>query len=232
MFGEVAPRYDFLNHLLSLNIDRLWRAKTVRRLRAILERPDASVLDLCCGTCDLLRAMEKHSAARTFGSDFSHPMLTAAQKKRLRSPLFEADALTLPLREESFDLVTCAFGFRNLANYRRGLDEILRILKPGGMAAILEFSTPPNRAFASLYHAYSRHVLPRIGAAISGSRRAYEYLPDSVRKFPGAEELAAAMRAAGYVDVRFERMTFGVVALHLGVKPRSPAAAPPAVPAG
>lgn len=220
MFGEVAPRYDFLNHLLSMNIDRRWRAKTVRRLRSILDSPGARAVDLCCGTCDLLLAMEKEARAETFGSDFSHPMLTAAQKKRLRSPLFEADALMLPVRDGTFDLVTCAFGFRNLANYRRGLEEILRVLKPGGAAAILEFSTPPNRAFASLYAAYSRHVLPRIGAAISGSKSAYEYLPESVRKFPGAEELAAEMELAGFQDVRFERMTFGIVALHLGVKPR------------
>lgn len=220
MFGEVAPRYDFLNHTLSMNIDRAWRTATVRRLRATLDRPDARAVDLCCGTCDLLLAMEKVARAQLFGTDFSHPMLAAAQKKSLRSPLFEADALELPLRGESFDLATCAFGFRNLANYRRGLDEIRRILRPGGTVAILEFSTPPNRLFASLYQAYSRHVLPRVGAAISGSKAAYEYLPESVRKFPGAEELAQEMRAAGFIDVTFERMTFGIVALHIAVRPR------------
>lgn len=220
MFGEVAPRYDFLNHVLSMNIDKRWRARTVRRVRDILNRPGAFAVDLCCGTCDLLLAMENDSRAETFGSDFSRPMLTAAQRKRLRSPLFEADALTLPLRDGSFDLVTCAFGFRNLANYRHGLEEILRVLKPEGTVAILEFSTPPNRAFASAYNAYSRHVLPRIGAAISGSKTAYEYLPESVRKFPGAEELASQMRSAGFGEVVFERMTFGIVALHIGVKPR------------
>jgi demethylmenaquinone methyltransferase/2-methoxy-6-polyprenyl-1,4-benzoquinol methylase len=220
MFGEVAPRYDFLNHALSMNIDRAWRAWTVRRLRGILDRADARAVDLCCGTCDLLLAMEANARADLFGTDFSHPMLTAAQRKRLRSPLFEADALELPVRDESFDLATCAFGFRNLANYRRGLGEIRRVLKPGGTMAILEFSTPPNRAFASLYNAYSRHVLPRIGAAISGSRTAYEYLPESVRKFPGAEDFADEIRAAGFADVTFERMTFGIVALHLAVKPR------------
>jgi demethylmenaquinone methyltransferase/2-methoxy-6-polyprenyl-1,4-benzoquinol methylase len=227
MFGQVAPRYDFLNHLLSLNIDRAWRARTVKRLRGILDRPDARAADLCCGTCDLLLAMEKASSAETFGTDFSHPMLTAAQRKHLRSPLFEADALELPLRDASLDLVTCAFGFRNLANYRQGLNEIRRVLKPGGTMAILEFSTPPNRKFAALYEAYSRHVLPRVGAALSGSRAAYEYLPESVRKFPGAEELAEEMRAAGFEEVRFERMTFGIVALHLAVKPQSPVGAPP-----
>jgi demethylmenaquinone methyltransferase/2-methoxy-6-polyprenyl-1,4-benzoquinol methylase len=219
MFGDVAPRYDFLNHLLSLNIDRVWRARTVDRVRGVLDRPGARAIDLCCGTCDLLLAMEKASSADMFGTDFSHPMLTAAARKQLRSPLFEADALALPLRDDSFALVTCAFGFRNLANYRKGLVEILRILRPGGTAAILEFSTPPNRPFAAAYEAYSRHVLPRIGAAISGSKAAYEYLPESVRKFPGAEELAEAMRASGFEGVHFERMTFGIVALHIGIKP-------------
>ena len=221
MFGEVAPRYDLLNHVLSMNIDKVWRSKTVARLRHILDRADATAVDLCCGTCDLLLAMEKGGRAEMFGTDFSHPMLTAAQKKHLRSPLFEADALELPLRAESLDLVTCAFGFRNLANYRRGFDEILRVLKPGGTAAILEFSTPPNRPFAALYSAYSRQVLPRIGAVISGSKSAYEYLPESVRKFPGAEELAEEMRSAGFGDVTFERMTFGIVALHIAVKPQA-----------
>jgi demethylmenaquinone methyltransferase/2-methoxy-6-polyprenyl-1,4-benzoquinol methylase len=230
MFGAVAPRYDFLNHLLSMNVDRWWRARAVKRVRDILERPDARALDLCCGTCDLLRAMERAARAETFGADFSHPMLTEARKKHLRSPLFEADALEMPLREESFDLITCAFGFRNLANYRRGLEEIHRVLRPGGAVAILEFSTPPNRSFAALYAAYSRHVLPRIGAAISGSKAAYEYLPESVRKFPGAEDLAEQMHSAGFREVAFERMTFGIVALHTGIKPPKPGAAPLPVP--
>jgi demethylmenaquinone methyltransferase/2-methoxy-6-polyprenyl-1,4-benzoquinol methylase len=218
MFGQVAPRYDLLNHVLSLNIDKLWRRRVVERTAPILARPEARVADLACGTCDLLMALESKARARCVGTDFCHPMLTAAQKKRLRSPLFEADALRLPIPDASFDLVTVAFGFRNFANYRRGLDEMKRVLKPGGTAAILEFSTPPNRSFAALYNFYSREVLPRIGAAVSGSRDAYTYLPESVKKFPGAEELANEMRTAGYRDVTFERMTFGIVALHLGVK--------------
>lgn len=218
MFGEVAPRYDFLNHLLSMNIDKHWRSRTVQRVKPILDRKDATIADLCCGTCDLLIAMEVQSKARTLGSDFCHPMLTAAREKRVRSPLFEADAMQLPLPDNSLDLLTCAFGFRNLANYRTGLSELLRVLKPGGMAAILEFSTPPNAAFAAFYNFYSRQVLPRIGAMISGSKDAYTYLPESVKKFPGAEELASEMRASGFTKVEFERMTFGIVALHLGVK--------------
>lgn len=225
MFGRVAPRYDLLNHVLSANIDKLWRARAVRTVRPWL---GGRVLDLACGTCDLLMAMERSGASRAFGSDFCHPMLTAARKKRLRSPLFEADALALPLRDGSFDLITAAFGFRNFANYRRGLEEMLRALRPGGAAAILEFSTPPNPAIARAYGWYSTRVLPAIGGWLSGARDAYSYLPESVRRFPGAEELAAEMRDAGFSEVRFERMTFGVVALHVGVKAPAASLNPPA----
>lgn len=229
MFGRIAGRYDLLNHVLSFNIDRLWRSRTVRRVSAILERPEARVLDICCGTGDLMLALEarrmRAAAARggkVFGSDFCHPMLIEARRKAAprgaRTPLFEADALALPLAGASLDLLTVAFGFRNLANYERGLKEMLRVLKPGGVAAILEFSQPNNRAFAALYSWFSGTVLPLIGGAVSGSREAYTYLPESVRKFPGAEELAAEMRRAGFSRVEFHRMTFGAVALHLGTR--------------
>jgi demethylmenaquinone methyltransferase/2-methoxy-6-polyprenyl-1,4-benzoquinol methylase len=130
--------------------------------------------------------------------------------------LFESDALNLPLADASLDLITVAFGFRNFANYEKGLAELRRVLRGGGLAAILEFSQPPNAAFAALYGFYSRNILPRLGGALSGSKDAYSYLPESVRKFPGAEELAEKMRAAGFADVQFERMTFGIVALHVG----------------
>ncbi len=223
MFGQVAPRYDLLNHLLSLNIDRLWRARTVKRVRPVLERPGACVLDLCCGTGDLAIALQQATANRVMASDFCHPMLTAAYQKGLANVLFESDALALPVADASLDLVTVAFGFRNLANYEKGLAELRRVLRAGGVAAILEFSQPPNAMFASLYNFYSRNILPKLGGAISGSRDAYTYLPESVRKFPGAEELSAKMRGAGFAEVRFERMTFGIVALHLGcVHPPSP----------
>ena len=145
-------------------------------------------------------------------------MLTASQAKRSRSPLFEADALSLPLGDSSLDLITCSFGFRNFANYRKGIAELYRVLRPGGTAAILEFSTPPNAAFRSVYNFYSLQILPRIGALISGRRDAYTYLPESVRKFPGPEALAADFRAAGFSDVTFDRLTFGIVALHLARK--------------
>jgi demethylmenaquinone methyltransferase/2-methoxy-6-polyprenyl-1,4-benzoquinol methylase len=222
MFDRVAPRYDLLNHLLSFQLDRWWRARTVRRLRPIMDRADARIVDLCCGSGDLLLAMRKRSSSVVHGSDFSHNMLLAASRKihqeRGVPSLFEADALQLPFAVSSLDLVTAAFGFRNFANYRAGLEELLRVLKPGGTAAILEFSTPPNRLFRSVYRLYFRTVLPWVGGVVSGSPEAYEYLPESVDGFPGAEQLAEDMRAAGFRHVSFEHMTGGVVALHVAVK--------------
>lgn len=227
MFGRVAPRYDLANHLLSFNIDRYWRAHTVRRVRAVLERPEARVLDICCGTGDLVLALEKARGAAVWGSDFCHPMLVAARRKaadrRARAFLFESDALRLPVRDGSLDLITVAFGFRNLANYQAGLAEMRRALRPGGMAAILEFSQPPNAAFRAVYEFYSRRILPLIGGALSGSRDAYTYLPESVRKFPNAPALADDMKAAGFSGVEFEYLTGGIVALHLGVTAGLPA---------
>lgn len=227
MFGRIAPRYDLLNHLLSFNLDKRWRARTVARVSEILDRPDAQVLDLCCGTGDVLLALEAwrknvHGSKPVLASDFCHPMLVEARRKiagqRFRTPVFEADALVLPLAGDSLDLITVAFGFRNLANYQSGLQEMLRVLKPGGVAAILEFSQPPNAIFRALYGFFSTSVLPRIGGMVSGSREAYSYLPESIRKFPGAEQLAQEMRGAGFSRVEFERMTGGAVALHLGYK--------------
>jgi demethylmenaquinone methyltransferase/2-methoxy-6-polyprenyl-1,4-benzoquinol methylase len=217
MFAKLAPRYDLLNHVLSFNIDRYWRARTVSLVRHSLNRPEACAIDLCCGTGDLTLALQRAGAATVLGSDFCHPMLTAARQKSGNADRwFEADALLLPVRDASVDLVSAAFGFRNLANYDHGLAEMRRVLRPGGIAAILEFSQPKNRPFAAVYDWYSKHVLPRIGGAVSGSKEAYLYLPESVRKFPGAEQLAERMRSAGFREVRFERMTFGTVALHIG----------------
>ena len=228
MFGRIAPRYDLLNHLLSFNLDKRWRARTVARVSEILDRPDAQVLDLCCGTGDVALAVEarRKGDARArrpvLASDFCHPMLVEARRKiagqRFRTPVFEADALALPLAGDSLDLITVAFGFRNLANYQSGLQEMLRVLKPGGVAAILEFSQPPNATFRALYGFFSTSVLPRIGGMVSGSPEAYSYLPESIRKFPGAEQLAQEIRVAGFSRVEFERMTGGAVALHLGYK--------------
>lgn len=221
MFGQIVPRYDLLNHLLSMNIDRYWRARTVARVSHLLNKPGARVLDVCCGTGDLTLALQARGRdATVYGSDFCHPMVVAAHRKaeqrEMHSRLFEADALELPIADASLDLVTAAFGFRNLANYQRGLEELRRILKPGGLVAILEFSTPPNPLLAQLYGFYSRNLLPVIGGCLSGSKEAYSYLPESVRKFPDAGALAIQMRAVGFTNVRFERMTAGIVALHLG----------------
>lgn len=220
MFGRVAHRYDLANHLLSANIDRIWRAHTVARVRDILRRPDARVMDLACGTGDLLVALERDAKRGLVGSDFCHPMLAGAKSKLarlgLKSTLVEADALALPLPDASLDLITIAFGFRNLANYAAGLREMRRVLRPGGAVAILEFTQPPNKTFAAVYNWYSRRVLPVLGGVISGAPEAYEYLPESVRKFPEPLQLAAMMRTAGYQVVEWEYLTFGIVALHVG----------------
>jgi len=222
MFGRIAGRYDLLNHLLSFNLDKRWRARAVERVADALARPGARVLDLCCGTGDVLLSLEARGGSAVLGSDFCHPMLLEAQRKiavrGMRSPLFEADALALPLREGSLDLITVAFGFRNLANYHSGLAELARVLKPGGVVAILEFSQPANRAFGTLYGFFSTRVLPWVGGLVSGSREAYSYLPESIQKFPGPLELADHMRAAGFKDVEFEPLTCGAVALHIGRK--------------
>jgi demethylmenaquinone methyltransferase/2-methoxy-6-polyprenyl-1,4-benzoquinol methylase len=218
MFGQVAPRYDLLNHVLSLNIDKLWRAHTVKCLHAILKDPDARAMDLCCGTGDLLVAMERAAGRPLLGSDFCFPMLQGAAGKMerlgLSSPLFDADGLELPLADDSLNLITIAFGFRNFANYRRGLQELRRVLKPGGTLAILEFSQPPNRLFRALYDFYSTQVLPRIGGLVSGSSQAYAYLPASVKKFPGAPEFRQWMLEEGFRDVEFDYLSFGIAALH------------------
>ncbi|GAC1660664.1 MAG: bifunctional demethylmenaquinone methyltransferase/2-methoxy-6-polyprenyl-1,4-benzoquinol methylase UbiE [Candidatus Acidiferrum sp.] len=230
MFTQIAPRYDLLNHLLSLQLDRVWRARVARRLRPILARPEAVVLDLCCGTGDLALALGKGAQARIFGADFAHTMLLRAREKtalassrgganRMSTPpmgFFEADALRLPFADASFDLVTTAFGFRNLANYEAGLREISRILKPHGTLAILEFTEPPEGLTGQAYRWYFRKVLPKIGGLLSGQRAAYSYLPKSVSRFFRPTELAALMSAVGYQSVEFSVWTLGTVAMHIG----------------
>lgn len=222
MFSSVAGRYDLLNHLLSFNVDRWWRRQTVRRVEHVLGRPGARVVDLCCGTGDLTLALQRRSRAAVFGCDFSHAMLVRAiakaRRQAARVAFIEADALQLPVPDASLDLITAAFGFRNLANYQRGLEEMLRVLKPGGAAAILEFSQPTSRLLGALYGFYSLRIMPLLGGLISGSREAYRYLPESVQRFPSPEALAAAIEAAGFRQVSYVRMTGGIVALHLAVK--------------
>jgi len=222
MFAGIAPRYDFLNHLLSLNRDRVWRRRTARALAPRLAQPGSRALDLCCGTADLALELARVSRGTVVGSDFVHGMLTRAQEKvgwaKVCLPLVEADALNLPFADESFDVVTAAFGFRNLANYQRGLEEIRRVLKRGGEVAILEFALPQRGLFARFYRFYFHRVLPWLGGAISGSRAAYNYLPASVEKFPDCDGFVRWMESAGFRNVRYQLWTGGTVALYLGEK--------------
>jgi demethylmenaquinone methyltransferase/2-methoxy-6-polyprenyl-1,4-benzoquinol methylase len=206
-------------------MDRLWRSRTAKILRPILERGDAKVLDLCCGTGDLAFALSRRGKARVWGADFAHTMLVRARAKAAEAsaenrpraiPFVESDALRLPFADESFDLVTAAFGFRNLANYQAGLREIRRVLKSGGMIAILEFTEPKPGWFGDLYRWYFREVLPRIGAMISGDKAAYSYLPNSVARFFQPAELAELMTTCGFDAVNARVWTGGTVALHTG----------------
>ena len=220
MFAAVAPRYDLLNHLLSLGRDLAWRKATAEALRHVLERPGSSVADLCCGTGDLAFELEYFSAGRLFGADFCRPMLVLAQKKALRrSTLFlEADTLALPFPDAFLDLVTLAFGFRNLASYVDGLREIRRVLKPQGILAILEFSEVRGAVFGPFFRFYFRHLLPRIGTWISGVPGPYQYLHDSVSKFPNQQALSQLLSAEGFQNIRYLNFTGGVAALHLAEK--------------
>lgn len=223
MFGRIVPRYDFLNHLLSLGLDRRWRRGTAQAVKGKLLHGDSRAIDLCCGTGDLALELARVSPGQVIGSDFCQPMLARAQVKacgsRLRVPLVAADTLALPFADASFTVATAAFGFRNLANYKQGLAEIRRILKPGGLIAILEFALPERGVFRHLYGFYFRHVLPWVGNCFSGVEGPYDYLRESVEKFPTCEEFADWMRAAGFVEVRYQRWSEGAVALHLGMNP-------------
>jgi len=215
MFARISPRYDLLNHLLSGNIDKRWRRLVVRRLSPQLP-PNAQVLDVACGTGDLSIEIFEATQAKVIGLDFCRPMLELAQQKTREISFAEGDALRLPFADETFDLVTIGFGLRNLSSLESGLRELKRVLKQGGWAAVLEFSQPavPGlRGFVAFYYA---QVLPRIGGWLSGSRGAYEYLPDSISKFPNQDELAQIMRDTGFDQVSFENLTGGVAALHVG----------------
>jgi demethylmenaquinone methyltransferase / 2-methoxy-6-polyprenyl-1,4-benzoquinol methylase len=222
MFDSIAGRYDFLNHFLSLSIDKRWRRFTRRRLAGLLpKRP--LILDLCTGTGDL--ALEMAKVGRVVGCDFSHSMLTLGHAKARKSGLgqrihlVEGDALCLPFPADAFDGVTIAFGFRNLENYGRGLEEIARTLRPSGWLAILEFSEPRIPLFRQVFLLYFRHLLPRIGEWISGGKGAYCYLMRSVSEFPRPEAIEEMMREANLEQVQHHLLTGGVVALHLGQKP-------------
>ncbi len=225
MFGQIAPWYDFLNHLLSLNIDRAWRRKTTRLVPAT--PGGGPVLDLCTGTGDLALTYAARSAVPIVGADFCHEMLVRAAEKALKARaqirFVEADAQALPFQSDHFQIVTVAFGLRNVTDTDRGLAEMVRVAKPGGRVAVLEFSRPQNRVFGSMYRWYFRSVLPRVGQVLSRSQEsAYCYLPASVMSFPDGEELAAKMRGHGLIDVRYYPFTFGIATLYVGVKPPAP----------
>jgi demethylmenaquinone methyltransferase/2-methoxy-6-polyprenyl-1,4-benzoquinol methylase len=229
MFDAIAPRYDLLNHLLSANVDRLWRRRTARRFQAILADPDAAVLDVCCGTGEMTMALLKHrpSGARPIqAADFARAMLSrAAQRFEARkvagaryAVALEADALHLPLPPGSLDLIVTAFGFRNLANYEAGLREFHRVLKPGGQLGILEFSGPGGLV-GKAYAVYFRRVLPAIGRMACGEAGAYSYLPVSVGSFPPPAKMLELMRGAGYEDCAWQPYTFGIAGLYTGARP-------------
>jgi demethylmenaquinone methyltransferase / 2-methoxy-6-polyprenyl-1,4-benzoquinol methylase len=222
MFTSIAPRYDLLNHLLSFNIDRLWWRRAARTFRHILQRPGARALDLCCGTGDMafaLARVARVSEPSIFGADFSHAMLVRACRKSRGNSLcwIEADALRLPLPDAGFDLVTSAFGFRNLADYDAGLREILRVLRPGGEVGILDFGEPKG-LIGRLYRVYFKRVLPAVGTVISGVKGPYAYLPASVERFPSPEEMLLRMRAAGFTGVSWTPYTFGIAGLYRAKK--------------
>ncbi len=221
IFSEIAPRYDLLNRLLSLGIDRRWRRVALVRLgwdRA----PMGTYLDLCAGTLDVGTELSRKPgfAGRILGADFAEPMLRAGVGKAPKEVLAPvvADALALPVRDDTFDGAIVAFGIRNVADLAAGLREVHRVLKPGARFVILEFSTPRVPLVRAAYLFYFHHILPLIGRIISGHKTAYTYLPRSVANFPETTVLAAAMTAAGYRDVRFETLTFGIAAVHVGTK--------------
>jgi demethylmenaquinone methyltransferase / 2-methoxy-6-polyprenyl-1,4-benzoquinol methylase len=269
MFTSIAPRYDLLNHVLSFNIDRVWWRRTARTFQEVLSRPDARVLDLCCGTGDMTFALRRQagkSSSRSslhnrplarpwragvsaphnltspqiFGADFSHAMLRRAFSKSAVSSAdnssasnaqangsgrnapamprwIEADALNLPFPSQHFDLVTSAFGFRNLADYDAGLREIVRVLRPGGECGILDFGEPKGM-MGQLYRIYFKQVLPRVGTLISGVRGPYAYLPASVERFPEPEEMLTRMRQSGFSKASWAPYTFGIAGLYRGRK--------------
>jgi demethylmenaquinone methyltransferase/2-methoxy-6-polyprenyl-1,4-benzoquinol methylase len=235
MFTLIAPRYDLLNHVLSFNIDRLWWWRTARKFDAILQRPDARVLDLCCGTGDMTFALHRRAlrrragsrASQILGADFSHAMLQRAAAKAVEKAAekggsatlrwIEADALRLPFPDEHFNLVTSAFGFRNLADYDAGLREIARVLAPGGECGILDFGEPGG-LIGRCYRIYFKRVLPAVGTMISGVRGPYAYLPTSVERFPAPDEMLVRMRQAGFREASWTPYTFGIAGLYRGVK--------------
>jgi|SRR5262245_2632114 len=226
-FDAIAPRYDLTNRVISFGIDLHWRRVAIRQLS---DAPaHGVVLDLACGTCDMaLETLRQGRAARVVGADLSRTMLSLAKKKLAarrgdgpateRVRLVNAPAEALPFRDASFDAVTIAFGIRNVPDFKAGLKEMLRVLKTGGRACILEFSTPPSKMLWKAYNFYFFNILPRIGGWITGREAAYRYLTDSVARFPDAAEFKTAMEEAGFANVSWLSMNGGIVCVHTGVK--------------
>ena len=222
MFSGIAGRYDLLNHLLSANVDKRWRRKVSRELEAVLSDPSAVVLDVACGTGDLSIELRNRGQASVIGTDFCRPMLAIADEKSgaagLGIPFVEGDGLRLSFPNGAFDAVTIAFGLRNFSSWERGLEELHRVLKPSGRLVVLEFSSPVIPGFRQAFRLYFSKILPRIGGIVSGSRGAYEYLPDSVSRFPDQKGLAGLMRQIGFSDVKYTNLTGGIAAIHSGTK--------------
>jgi demethylmenaquinone methyltransferase/2-methoxy-6-polyprenyl-1,4-benzoquinol methylase len=223
MFGAIASRYDFLNHLLSLGIDKYWRWRTVNKAPP---NGDGPILDVCAGTGDLALAYarRRRSGGSVFAADFCRPMLAIGTRKAARANIrdivfLEADTQQLPFASDRFQIVSVAFGIRNVTDTDRGLREMARVCRPGGRVAVLEFSMPTRQPFKSVYAWYFRHVLPRIGRLVARQGGgAYNYLPASVGEFPSGQALADRMRAAGLREVRYYSLTFGVATLYVGIK--------------
>ena len=227
MFAEIAPRYDFLNHFLSASVDRRWRKLAVAKVAEHLkEKTDLVCLDLCSGTGDLALELRRRLGVQVVASDFCHPMLVRCLAKVAASGMqesirtIESDSLALPFDQNIFDGVTIAFGLRNLQDPARGLAEMRRVLKNGSTLVVLEFSRPVVPIFREAFQFYFRHVLPRLGAMLSGQRSAYEYLPESVSRFPAQRELAAMMTSGGFANVSYRNLSWGIAALHWGTKVR------------
>lgn len=222
MFAGIAGKYDFLNHFLSVNTDKRWRRLVRKKLEKELNNPAALILDVACGTGDLAVELQQNAKGKVIGTDFCRPMLAIAAQKNpknnLTIPYIEADGMNLSFPDETFDAVTIAFGLRNFSNWLAGLKELRRIVKTGGKLAILEFSTPIVPGFKQVFNLYFTQVLPRIGGAVSGSRGAYEYLPDSVARFPDQKNLAKMMREVGFENVEYKNLTGGIAAIHSGTR--------------
>lgn len=217
IFSEIAPRYDLLNHVLSMNIDRAWRRRAVRMLQW-QARPEGRYLDACAGTFDLSLELARHREFRgqVIASDFAQPMLVAGQPKLAGASVAPVcgDSLRLPFPDDSFDGATVGFGVRNLADLPRGFREFHRVLRPGARLVILEFTVPPNPLVRAFYMAYFTRVLPIVGRLVSGHPWAYTYLPESVKEFPGPDRLAELLCEAGFKTASYRLVTFGIAAIH------------------